>query len=63
MKEEYIDLREIWNKEELYDGLSRQDRTILRNLRYSEWLARSNLIDEIAVGNLLEKHGYVEPLD
>jgi len=47
----------------MYEGLSRRDRTVLRNLRYSEWLARSNLFDDIAVGALLEKHGYVEPLE
>ncbi|GAB6075285.1 hypothetical protein [Desulfurobacterium crinifex] len=63
MKEELIDLREIWNREDMYEGLSRRDRTVLRNLRYSEWLARSNLFDDIAVGALLEKHGYVEPLE
>ncbi|GAB6076945.1 hypothetical protein [Desulfurobacterium thermolithotrophum] len=63
MKEGLIDLREIWNREDMYEGLSRRDRTVLRNLRYSEWLARSNLFDDIAVGALLEKHGYVEPLE
>ena len=63
MKEELIDLREIWNREDMYEGLSRRDRTVLRNLRYSEWLASSNLFDDIAVGALLEKHGYVEPLE
>ena len=63
MKEGLIDLREIWNREDMYEGLSRRDRTVLRNLRYSEWLARSNLFDDIAVGALLEKHGYVDPED
>jgi hypothetical protein len=63
MKEVSVDLREIWNKEELYEGLTQKDKTVLKNLRYSEWLARTNLFDDITVGALLEKHGYVDPED
>jgi hypothetical protein len=61
MKESYeINLKDIWDKEDIYIGLTRKDLNKLKELDYPEWLARSNIVDDVVVGELLRMTGIVE---
>lgn len=63
MREEHAEqiyLKEIWNKIEIYEGMTDKDKTILKSLRFEEWLARTSIIDYELVGRMLIELGLVE---
>jgi len=63
MKEEFTEeiyLKEFWNNTEMYRGLKQRDLTILKNLTYPEWMARTNIVDQELVGRMLVELGYIE---
>ncbi len=64
MKEEFTEeeiyLKEFWNNPEMYRGLKQRDLTILKNLTYPEWMARTNIVDDELVGRMLVELGYIE---
>ena len=56
-----IDLKEIWNKKEFYEGLTEKDIKKLEELDYAEWLARTNIVNnEEFIADLLVMAGIVE---
>ncbi len=56
-----IDLKEIWNKKEFYEGLTEKDIKKLEELDFAEWLARTNIVNnEEFIADLLVMAGIVE---
>lgn len=63
MKKEYseqICLKQIWNKMEIYEDMTEKDKAILNSLCFSEWMARTSIVDYEFVGKMLIELGLIE---